>query len=116
MKLPHREKAYVPIAKVRDYLLAEKHPKGWSKAKLLRALGHDDRTIDIIIQNLLDIAYSQEVRDTYESRYGISYVLDGFLQTPSGVSVRFRTVWCIDNDAERPRFVTGYPLVLRERK
>jgi uncharacterized protein DUF6883 len=56
MKLPHREKAHVPIAKIRDYLLVETHPDGWSKAKLLRRLGHDERTMDVLIANLLDIA------------------------------------------------------------
>jgi uncharacterized protein DUF4926/uncharacterized protein DUF6883 len=56
MKLPHREKAHVPIAKIRDYQLVETHPDGWSKAKLLRRLGHDERTMDVLIANLLNIA------------------------------------------------------------
>ena len=114
MKLPHREKAYIPAAKVRDYLLAEAHSDGSSKAKLLRALGHDERTIDILTANLLDIAYSEDVNKIIPTGHGVKYLIDGPVQTPSGVVIHFRTVWIIDTGQDRPRFVTGYPIGLKE--
>ena len=115
MKLPNREKAYVPIEKVRHYLLAEGHPDGGSKAKLLRALGHDERTMDILIQNLLDIAYSEEVGKTVHKTFGTLYQIDGALLTPAGVSIGFRTVWLLKEPDDNPQFVTGYPTALKER-
>ena len=37
--LPNKEKAYIPLTKLKDYLLSETHSIGESKAKLLRSLG-----------------------------------------------------------------------------
>jgi hypothetical protein len=115
MKLPYRENAYVPIEKLRDYLLLELHKVGQSKAKLLRTLGHDERTIDVLTANLLDIAYFEDVVKVIENDYGLKYLVDGFLQTPSGVAVQFRTVWFIKKGDDRPRFITGYPTGLKEK-
>jgi len=39
MKLPDREKAYIPLLKIKDYLLSETHPIGKSKAKFFRSCG-----------------------------------------------------------------------------
>jgi hypothetical protein len=114
LKLPHREKAYVAVAKIRDYLLLETHPAGWSKAKLLRALGHDERTMDVLIANLIDIANSGDVDKVIPTGHGVKYSIDGLVQTPSGVAVQFRTIWIIDKGHDRPRFVTGYPTGLKE--
>ncbi|MFZ3091649.1 MAG: DUF6883 domain-containing protein [Nitrospirota bacterium] len=36
-------------------------------------------------------------------------MIDGTLQTPSGAFIRVRTIWVIDKDMDRPRFVTAYP-------
>jgi len=35
MELPNKEKAYIPLAKLKDYLLSETHSVGKSKAKFL---------------------------------------------------------------------------------
>jgi hypothetical protein len=115
VKLPHREKAYVPIAKIRDYLLVETHPDGWSKAKLLRGLGHDERTMDVLAANLRDIAYFEDVQTVTHTEFGIKYQIDGLVQTPAGVAVQFRTIWFIEKDDDRPRFITGYPTGLKEK-
>lgn len=37
MKLPDKEKAYIPLLKIKDYLLSETHPIGKSKAKFFRS-------------------------------------------------------------------------------
>ncbi|MGH7599609.1 MAG: DUF6883 domain-containing protein [bacterium] len=39
MKLPNREKAYIPPSKLRDYLLSETHVVGRGKAKFFRMFG-----------------------------------------------------------------------------
>ena len=115
MKLPHREKAHVPIEKIRDYLLADEHLDGWSKAKLLRALGHDERTMYVLIANLLDIAYFENVQKVTDTQFGVKYQIDGLVQTPSGVAVQFRTIWFIEKGDDCPRFITGYPIGLKEK-
>ena len=110
MRLPNRESAYVPEPKLDGYLLSENHPVGKAKALLLRNLGYDDTNVNLLEQGLLTVAHEQTVAEVIESEYGVKYVIDGVLQTPSGSALQLRTVWIIDTAEERPRFVTAYPV------
>jgi len=42
MKLPNSENAYVPSAKLVEYMLSEIHPIGRAKALFLKNLGYDN--------------------------------------------------------------------------
>ncbi len=109
MKLQNKERAYVPLAKLLDYLLSETHPVGKSKAKYLRSLGFNEANLNMLKEGLLSIARSEDVKDEVRSSHGVKYVIDGTLQTPLGAIIRLRTIWVIDKDMERPRFITAYP-------
>ncbi len=110
MKLQNREYAYIPLAKLLDYLLSETHPVGKSKAKYFRSLGFNETNINLLKEGLLAIARSEDVKEAISSSHGVKYVIDGTLQTPSGAFIRVRTIWVIDKDMERPRFITTYPI------
>ena len=110
MDLPNRDSAYIPSGKLESYLLAEDHPVGGSKARLLRAIGFDDEKIGILEDGLLAIALSEAAVEVKPSPYGTKYVIDGSLLGPHGRSIKMRTVWIIDTGSQRPRFVTAYPL------
>jgi hypothetical protein len=110
MQLPNREKAYIPISKLKDYLLSETHSVGKSKAKFLRAVGFNDTNTHLLKQGLINIAHSQDIKETILSSHGVKYIIDGLLQTAAGESVKMRTVWIIDRDQGCPRFVTAYPI------
>jgi hypothetical protein len=109
MYLPHRQNAYVPPRKLRDYLLSETHAVGKSKAKFFQSLGFDDTNIDILEQGLLLIAQTELVKDVISSPHGEKYVIDGFLQTPAGRNIYIRTVWIVEPVEDSPRFITAYP-------
>ncbi len=110
MKLENREYAYIPLAKLLDYLLSETHPVGKSKAKYFRSLGFNETNLNLLKEGLLAIASSEDVKETISSSHGVKYVIDGMLQTPTGVFIKLRTIWIIDKDMERPRFITTYPI------
>ena len=110
MKLPDKEKAYIPLLKIRDYLLSETHPIGKSKAKFLRSMGFNETNIDLLKQGLLNIARMGDVKEEVSSIHGVKYVIDGLLQTPRGEEVKVRTIWIIDKGQTRPRFITTYPI------
>lgn len=110
MKLENKEYAYIPLAKLLDYLLSETHPVGKSKAKYLRSLGFNEANINLLKEGLLSIARSEDVNDVIPSSHGVKYVIDGTLQTPMGVIIKLRTIWAIDKDMDRPRFITAYPI------
>ena len=110
MKLPHREKAYIPSPKLHDYLLSKLHSIGKWKAGFFRSLGCDATNVDELEQHLISIAHSEDVREVIRSAHGTKYVVDGLLQAPDGRLVQVRTVWITDVGEDRPRFVTAYPL------
>ncbi len=110
MKLPNNEKAYIPPAKLIDYLLSETHSVGKAKAKLLRSVGFDEANVKMLKEGLLEIAKTKDVVEVIRTPHGVKYVIDGDMATPVGLVIKMRTIWIIDNSQMRPRFVTAYPL------
>ncbi len=110
MKLPNREKAHVPQAKLTGYLLSETHMVGRFKAQFFKRLGFSQSNADELAQALLAIAQTEEVTEVVTTPYGTKFILDGWLQTPSGERVRVRTVWIVEKGQTCPRLVTVYPI------
>ena len=110
MKLPDKEKAYIPLLKIRDYLLSETHPIGRSQAKFFRSLGFNETNINLLKQGLLNITYTEDVKESVSTMHGVKYVIDGLLYTPEEKAIKVRTIWIIDKGQTRPRFVTTYPI------
>lgn len=109
MKLPNREEAYIPPAKLEEYLLSETHSVGRLKASFLRAVGFDLKNPAMLKRRLIEIAQAEDVTETIATPHGMKYVVEGSLQTPAGRLVQLRTVWIIETGQTNPRFVTAYP-------
>ncbi|MEK6528363.1 MAG: DUF6883 domain-containing protein [Nitrospirota bacterium] len=110
MKLQNKENAYIPTAKLLNYLLSETHPIGKSKARYLRSMGFNETNVNLLKERLIAIAQSENVKETISSSHGVKYVIDGLLQTPVGISTQIRTIWVIEKGQERLWFVTAYPI------
>ncbi len=110
MELPNKHTAYVPSEKVTEYLLSVSHAVGKSKAKFFRSFGFDETNINRFEQGLMLIAHAGNVSEIKETSFGVKYIIDGALETPSGIIIQLRTVWIIETGEERPRFITAYPL------
>lgn len=110
MSLPNASEAYVPLTKLKDYLISEKHPVGRSKARFFRSIGFNETNISQLEQELLTIAQAGQLKEVIVSQHGTKYVVDGTIKAPNGSSVRLRTVWIIETGQEMPRFVTAYPI------
>ena len=110
MKLPHRKNAYVPVAKLSEYLLSETYPVGRLKSKFFRSVGFHETNLGLMEQQFLALAYSADVKEIVElPSYGRKFIIEGYLRTPLGLQVMVRTVWLLEPDAAHPRFVTAYP-------
>lgn len=109
MQMPDADRAYVPAAKLHDYLLSEVHPDGASKARLLRRLGFDDANADQLAAQLLTIARSNPVDEIEPRVHGMMYVIHGTVTGPLGRSALLRTVWIVQHGSDQPRLVTAYP-------
>ena len=109
MKLPNAAEAFVPLAKLTDYLLALHHPGGGPKARFFRSHGFDETNLAALESGLVAIAQSAPTKGT-KTKHGTKYVADGALPTPHGVTVQIRTVWVVEPTDPRPRLMTAYPL------
>lgn len=110
MKLPNAENVSIPREKLTKYILSETHPVGKFKAKLFRHIGFDETNISILQKELKEIARLQKVKDAQISHYGTKYIIDGEITSPSNTIIKVRTVWIIETEKTRPRFVTVYPV------
>jgi hypothetical protein len=109
MKLPNGNDAVVPVRKLTEYLLSESHPVGSSKAAFFRGLGFGDASIALLENGLPAILRDEDVVEVMASPHGTKYVVDGRVETPLGGLVAVRTVWIVEPNELRPRFVTAYP-------
>lgn len=110
MKLPYRQNAYIPEEKLSDYLLSESHPLGRFKAMFFQKIGFDESNINELKQALYEIAQKEEVKNMSSSSYGKKYIIDGSVETSSKRVVKLQTVWILEADQTRPRFITAYPV------
>jgi hypothetical protein len=110
MKLPNKEKAYIPSPKIHDYLLSKTHSIGMWKSSFFRSIGFDETNAESLEKAIVEIAQNEDVKKIIESPYGTKYVVDGFIVLAEGISIGLQTVWIIESGEEYPRFVTAYPL------
>lgn len=109
MKLPFREHAFVPAAKLVDYLLSSTHPVGKSKAQFFAAFGFDAANAADLERQIIAISQAEDVYKTMSSPHGEKYVVRGILHAADGRQALIETVWIIESGEDRPRFVTAYP-------
>ncbi len=69
MNLPNLEVAYVPISKLKDYLLSTTHAAGRTKAEFFRKFGFSETNLDLLKEALIKIAHTQEVTEEVPSLY-----------------------------------------------
>ena len=51
---------------------------------------------------------NEDVVSMTASTHGKKYIIDGILKTPKGRDVKIRTVWIVEHNDARPRFITAY--------
>lgn len=110
MQLPHAHRASVDPAKLSDYLLSKTHPVGRHKARVFEAMGYSAQRPGELETALHRVAREGAVSERRPSPYGELYIVDGVAVTPTGASVRLRTIWVLHAASDRPEFVTGYRL------
>ena len=80
MKLPNSEKAFVDIAKLRDYSLNPEHESGGHKARVFRAaLGLTIDDAEWLRAQVLRLARESDAVEVEPSTFGKKYVIDAEL-------------------------------------
>ena len=101
---------YVSERKIRGYLLSFEHPAGRLKAKFFQAVGFTDRDWTLLAKALEAHAKDAKFVEAVETQFGVTYVYEGQLRTPSGRRPLVRSVWVAPGGESSLRFVTAYPL------
>lgn len=110
MNLPRIESAIVPRNKIENYLLDSGHPIGGGKAKFFVHFGFQRERWELLAEAFRRHALENPVAKTLQDADGITYVIEGAMETPSGRNPRVRTVWLVETGTLAPRFITAYPL------
>jgi len=114
MKLPNYDKAFVPQAKITEYLLSLSHEDGRSKARFFLEFGFSNEAWQELAQVLQQHAVEHELTKIESSPFGTRYVIEGIISAPDGRTPLIRAIWFVETDEDTPRFVTAYPLRSRE--
>ena|ERR1051325_9256807 len=110
MKLPNSDRAFVDIAKLRDYSLDLDHPEGKHKARVFAAALNLTRSdADWLLGELLRAARQMDCLPGRRTTHGQRYTLD-FILAFEGRSARLRSVWNVRRNEDFPRLVTCYVL------
>lgn len=109
MQLPNADIAYVPLRKVTEYLLSDTHTVGRMKARFFQQVGFTKERAAELRKALIEIGQTGKITNVIATDYGTKYVVDGELHTPVGKRVSIRTIWIVERDQDKPRFVTAYP-------
>jgi hypothetical protein len=109
MKLPNAHLALAEQSKIIEYLLNPAHPDNGGKALFFQSLGFRPEEWQVLADAFRKLAQTGEVSKSMESLYGCKYILDGYIETPSGRTSMVRTIWIVDRGVNTPRLVTAYP-------
>ena len=108
MNLPHAERAFVELAKLRDYSLSATHPEGKHKARVFFAalgIGIDDA--EWLREQLLLAVLTADCRPGLITEFGKRYTVD--LTVRRGArEAKIRTGWIVRANEEFPRLVSCY--------
>lgn len=110
MKLPNGDRAFVDIAKLRDYSLDPAHKEGRHKARVFAAaLGLTRNDVDWLHGQLLAAARTSDCRPGRKTEHGQRYLLD-CTWAHRDKSARLRSVWNVRPNEDFPRLITCYVL------
>jgi len=102
----------VDSAKLRDYCLSARHPRGRHKARVFRSrLGLTARDAEFLRDALIEAARHgwRELVTTDNDSYGERFILDFAITTSAGTAT-IRSGWIVAPQQQVLRFVTCYVL------
>jgi hypothetical protein len=109
MTVPNANQAIIATKKLTGYLLNVSHKRGAAKARLLLGVGYRADAPQVLEADLRTQHLTLDVTRTSENPYGSVYEIEGPIETPSGKTMRFCSIWQVDIGTAVPRFITMYP-------
>jgi hypothetical protein len=108
MRLPNAESAVIPPEKLRDYLLAPDHPRGWTKAVAFGRLGFHKENWPLLEEALRSQHLVLNAVEVPGNQFGRKFEIVAPLTGPSGGTAIIKSVWIMP-EGDAPRLITAYP-------
>ncbi len=109
MKLPKLFTIQIPDEKISDYLLSKVHKLGSLKAAYFNSYGFTLENRNEFVSAITDLINEFEIINQTENEYGMLYVVDGSIKSPSKKIITLRTIWIVEHHTIIARLVTVYP-------
>ena len=74
--MPNWDNVYVPLDKLKAYLLSETHAIGKSKAAFFKSLGFTQKNPVVLERRLVEIAQQNPVQEKISTKFGTKYVIE----------------------------------------
>ena len=105
MRLP----SYTIIAdeKIKNYLFAEK--KKNDKSKWLKNVGYNISNWQKLKVDLSTQILPFDAALIDETKYGQMFEINGILKGPNSKSLKVCTIWMIEKESKKTKFITMYP-------
>lgn len=111
MKLPAGDRAFVDVAKLRDYCLNPIHPRGRHKARVFAStLGLTSADAEFLAEELLRAAREGDASPGGRDQYGERYTIDFKLARRDRRAV-IRSAWIISRNYRGPRLTSCFVLL-----
>lgn len=108
MRMPGADRAVVDIAKLRDYCLNPKHPRGRHKARVFSdKLGLTAEDAGVLQSALLAAAREEVVIPGESDRFGRRFVVELLMEGPRGRAT-VRSAWIVLAGEDFPRLTSCY--------
>lgn len=106
MPFPNADRAIIPEAKLREYLL---NPRGRSpsQARLFAGLAYTAENWRLLDADIRSQHLTQDAREVQRNAFGRRWRIEADLRGPAGVA-RIRTTWIILNGTDVPRLTSAY--------
>lgn len=101
--------AFIPDAKVRDYLLSDAHDKARSRHKFFTAYGFSQAAWPQLQSALLEQLARAVRRLVREDAYGRTFAAVGPIRTPSSQTLIITTFWIVRHDDPCPQLTSALP-------
>jgi hypothetical protein len=110
LRLPNTNRAFVDVAKLRDYCLSPTHPVGKHKARVFASvLGLTDADAAELRVALLEAARTLDAIPGEHDEYGQRYTLDLILAGPARKAT-VRSAWIVRTGEDFARLTSCYVL------
>ena len=102
--------AWVPDAKVKEYLLNPEHRRGASKSRFFHGYGFSRERWERLSTALTEHGRIRHLVKVVPTEFGPRYIVECSVETPDGRAPCIRTVWQAESAGATPHLITAYPI------